>query len=197
MKFFIPIILVILYSCGDHQHINNNVDISTALNLNVSVDRLIEIETNKQKSEALKKEINNLRISTQYARSFNVKTNNKTQFLDLLKREEQNLLFGNSESICSLDKDTVSYFYLKNNKSTFPLNHFVTSIHADSSDLVLNLDSLGVDQLRNFVLKNINQTLLLEIDGQLITAADALGNFKNGLLVLKNVNKEVLQNFKN
>lgn len=178
-------------SCGDQNKDisgSKNISIYPAENAVLSFDRMLEFKTDSNVAKSMKSELTKLGVlDNQYYPGIKIKKQDTSNFLNFIQKNKNELFLDPKHQFTSYPVDSGSVlYYLKNNKNKIELSKEIKSVKFinNHSDLEIQLTNKGVFLLKQFVMTNITKTLLVESDNNLIIAANALGDFKNGTLTL-------------
>lgn len=198
MRLFLLSIAILIISCDDSTQENSNyksITISTAENALLSFDRMLEFESDSQSSKLLSTEFEKLGILQKgFFPGFKTDIEKLEQLEEFIEKNRTQLFLSPRHEFISLKIDSISALtYLKDNKKNIQLTEEIQSISKKDNDLIVHISKKGVLELKQFIMQNINKTLLIEVDGNFVSAAKALGNFKSGILTLPNINPHNLK----
>ena len=168
-------------------------EVSKAVPIKMTFERLYEFENNKEKQKEINSFFRTLNIDSNPGFiGWEISKSKKKQMNNFIEKNKNELLLDKHHSfIWKKQKDKVVLFQ-KNNKETLNLTKAIKGYKIKGNSLEISLMPEGSKALRTYTLKSINKTLLLQINHQLISAATSLGDFKDGTLIIENIDLENL-----
>ena len=197
MKYIYIFFIIILFSCSpvDKNYDEILFEVSKAVHVKMTFERLYEFENNKEKQKELNFFFKTMNIDSNPGFiGWEISNSNKTRMINFIEKNKNKLLLNKHHSFLWKNKKDKNVLFQKNNKETLNLTKAVKGYEVKGNSLEINLTTEGSKALKTYTLKSLNKTLLLQINHQLISAAISLGDFKDGTLIIENINLENLRN---
>ena len=195
MKYISIFLIALLFSCSSKEKKSDEIlfEVSKAVHVKMTFERLSEFENNKEKKKELNAFFKTLNIDSNPGFiGWQISKSKEQTLNDFIEKNKNKLLIDKHHSfLWKKQKDKVVLFQ-KNNKETLNLTRAIKEYEIKGNSLEISLIPEGSKALRLYTLASINKTLLLQINHQLISAAISLGDFKDGTLTIENINLDIL-----
>tara|TARA_B110000211_G_C13954579_1_gene497725 strand:+ start:435 stop:1031 length:597 start_codon:yes stop_codon:yes gene_type:complete len=196
MKYLSIFLLVLVFSCSSEEKNTNKIsfEVSKAIHVKMTFERLAEFENDLEKKKELQSLYTSLNIDSN-PRFIGWKINESKQQLlkDFIENNKKDLLLDKNDSFVWKKQQKEVFLFQKNNKETLNLSRAIKSYTINGNSLEITLIPEGVKALRTYTLQSINKTLLLQINNQLVSVVIALGDFKDGSLIINNLDPKFLK----
>lgn len=195
MKYFFLLSVIFLFSCSaDQENTDFKFEISNAIPLKMTFERLVEFEGDIDKKRKLNAFLKSLAIDSNPGFiGWVVKKEQQSTLKNFIKEHKPELLFDKKNAFIWSNQQQNAILFQKNNRETLNFTKAVINYNIEAHSITINLTTDGVAALRNYTLKHINKTLLIQINNQLISSATSLGDFKGGTLIINNIDSEILK----
>lgn len=194
MKYFIILSFAVIVGCSSEKKSNNiKVEINKALNVKMTFERLSEYEINPEKKAKLKALFSTLNIdSNPEFIGWEITSAQQPILHSFIETNQEQLLLDNRHEFKWLKKNNKRFLFQINQRETIDISTAITSASIEQKSISLQLSPKGVTALRSFVMHNINQTLLVELNDKVVSAVVALGDFKDETLTIENIDTSLL-----
>ena len=196
MKYLLVFLIPLVLSCSSNEKNNNEIsfEVSQAVHVKMTFERLAEFENNKEKKKELLTLFTSLEIDSNPG-FIGWKINKSKQLIlkDFIAKNKENLLLDKHHSLVWKNQEDESILFQKNDKETLNLTRAIDSYKVNGNSLEIKLVKDGVKALRSYTLQNINKTLLLQINNQIVSVAISLGDFKDGILTIENIDSDLTE----
>ena len=199
MKYLSIFFLILLFSCHSREEKNNTIsfEISKAVHVKMTFERLCEFENNKEKKKELIFFLKSLDIDSNPGFIGWRINKSKQQILDdFIEENRSELLLDKHHSFLWKKEKNDILLFQKNDKETLDLTKAITSYIFNNNSIEINIIPEGIKALRTYNLQGINKTFLLQINKKLISVATGLGDFKDGTLKIKNIDSKTINEIK-
>jgi|TARA_B110000261_G_scaffold158201_1_gene194245 hypothetical protein len=198
MKYlFLLSVILLLSCCSEKKNTDFKFEISNAVNVKMTFERLAEFEVNIDKKNKLQSFYQLLEIDSNPGFiGWFVKNNQQPELKKFINNHQKELILDDKQSFIWANHQQNSILFQKRNRETLNLTKAAIDYVISEQAITINLTPNGVSALRNYTLKHINKTLLLQINDELISSPSALGNFKDGTLVIRNIDFKILKTIK-
>jgi hypothetical protein len=195
MKYLSFILLAMLFSCSSAEN-NKNIsfEVSKAVHVKMTFERLAEFENNSEKKKALQAFYQTLEIDSNPGFiGWKINKTKQQVLKDFIELNKVALLIDGHHSFVWKTQQNEALLFQQNNKETLDLSAAIEDYTINENSIEIDLNSKGTQALRMYTLKSINKTLLLHINKQLISISISLGDFKDGTLTIENIDPEILK----
>ncbi len=198
MKYlFLLSVTLLLSCCSDKKNTDFKFEISNAVNVKMTFERLAEFEVNIDQKNKLKSFYQSLEIDSNPGFiGWVVKKNQQSKLKKFIHNHQKELILDDKQSFIWANHQQNSILFQKRNRETLNLTKGAINYVISEQGITINLNTNGVAAMRNYTLKHINKTLLIQINDELISSPSALGNFKDGTLVIRNIDFKILKTLK-
>jgi hypothetical protein len=196
MRYLPLFLLTLLFACGSSKK-NKEIsfEVSKAVHVKMSFERLAEFEKNSEKKKELQTFYKTLDIdSNPRFIGWKIEKTKSSILQKFIDDNQTQLLLDRHHSF--VWKKDESILFQKNSKKTLNLSGAIKEYSINENSIEIELIPEGIQDLRSYTLQNLNKTLLLQINKQLVSVAISLGDFKDGTLTIANIDSITLQSFK-